>query len=313
MHTLAIIAPGAEDIARRVASELPDLTIAAVQAGDLAGAAAAVERADLLLAWRLPSELLRAATGLRWIQSFGAGVDHLVGVVAPGITITRVVDAFGPAMADFVVAHCYAVTVGVRRAQEQQRRKVWQCFEFPLLRELTAVVVGLGSIGREVCRLLRANGVRVLGVSRGGTPLAEAERTFAVDDLDLALPEAHFLILALPLTPASRGLIDARRLARLPRGAWLINVARGPLVVERDLLAALGDRTHPLAGAVLDVFDHEPLPADHPFWSLDNVAVTPHMSGPDDEVLIARQFVDNYRRFCSGQPMMGVVDRQRGY
>jgi phosphoglycerate dehydrogenase-like enzyme len=203
------------------------------------------------------------------------------------------------------------VTLDVRRVLEQQRRAEWRPFEFPLLRDRTAVVVGLGSIGRAVCSLLRANGVRVLGVSRGGQPVPEAERTLAVADLEQVLPEADFLVLVLPLTAESRGLVDRQKLARLPRHAWLINVGRGPLVVEQDLQAALD--TGDLAGAVLDVFDQEPLPADHPYWKLDNVIVTPHMSGPDDNALVANQFLENYRRLTSGQPLLGLVDRSRGY
>jgi phosphoglycerate dehydrogenase-like enzyme len=214
-------------------------------------------------------------------------------------------------MAEYVIGYCYAVTLGVRRVLDRQRRAEWRPFEFPLLRDQAAVVVGLGSIGREVCSLLRANGVRVLGVSRGGTPIPEVERALAVGDLEQVLPEADFLVLVLPLTAESRGLIDRQKLARLPRHAWLINVGRGPLVVEQDLLAAL--RAGDLGGAVLDVFDREPLPVDHPYWKLENVIVTPHMSGPDDNALVANRFIENYRRLTTGQTLLGLVDRSRGY
>jgi glyoxylate/hydroxypyruvate reductase A len=309
---LAILTPGAEEIRGYIEQAAPELEVAAPPRDDPEAVRRAVTEADILLAWRFPPELLAEASRLTWIQSFGAGVDHLMANEVPErVTITRLVDAFGPAMAEFVVGYCYAAILNVRRALEQQQRAEWRPFEVPLLRDRTAVVVGLGNIGRVVCSLLRANGVRVLGVSRGGQPVAEADRTVAVGDLDEVLPEAELLVLVLPLTPASRGLIDARKLARLPRQAWLINVGRGPLVVERDLLVALRDGT--LAGAVLDVFEQEPLPPDHPFWGLENVIVTPHMSGPDDNALVANQFLENYRRLKAGQPLLGLVDRSRGY
>ena len=312
MPRLVIYTPDPEEFRKYIAPGAPDLEIAIAPRDDLAAAVEMVREADFMLAWRIPPELLAAATRLRWIMSFGAGVDHLIGAPIPdGVTITRVVDVFGPAMAEFVVGYCYDAMLDVRRILEQQRRAEWTLFMAGRVRGKTAVVVGLGSIGREVCRLLATNGVRVLGVSRSGRPVGETARTFSVADLERVLPEADFLVLVAPLTPETRGLIGARQLALLPDGAWLVNVARGPLVVEADLLAAL--RQDRLGGAVLDVFDHEPLPADHPFWSMDNVIVTPHMSGPDEFELISNQLLENYARLKRGQPLIGTVDRERGY
>jgi glyoxylate/hydroxypyruvate reductase A len=312
MPKLVIYTPDPEEFERHIAPGAPDLEIAIAPSDDLDAAVEIVREADFMLAWRTPPELLAAATRLRWIMSYGAGVDHLVGAPIPAeVAITRVVDVFGPAMAEFVVGYCYAAMLDVRRILEQQRRAEWSLFWAKPLRDKTAVVVGLGSIGREVCRLLAANGVRVLGVSRSGRPDSAATQTFAVAELERALPEADFLVLVAPLTPETRGLIGARQLGLLPVGAWLINVARGPLVVEAELLAAL--REGELGGAVLDVFDREPLPTDHPFWRMDNVIVTPHMSGPDDFALISSQFVENYQRLKQGQPLLRTVDRERGY
>jgi glyoxylate/hydroxypyruvate reductase len=132
-----------------------------------------------------------------------------------------------------------------------------------------------------------------------------------VGRLDEALPKADFLVLVVPLTGESRGLIDARRLALLPPHAWLVNVGRGAVVREPDLIAAL--RAGSLGGAVLDVFEREPLPADSPLWTLENVVVTPHLSGPDDVPINAQRFLENYRRFKAGQPLEGVVDLERDY
>ncbi len=312
MPRLVIVTPDAEGFRAYISRQLPQLELAIAPSDDLRAAQALVREADMLLAWQLPPDLLTEAPRLRWVQSFGAGVDHLLAANLPaGVTITRIVDAFGPAMAEYVLGYCCATTLNIRRILEQQRRAEWKPFNASLLRGKTAVVVGLGSIGRDVCRLLDAAGLRVLGVSRSGRPLPEVKLTFRVDELERALPEADFLVLALPLTPATRSLLGARQLELLPPDAWLINIARGAIVIESDLLAAL--RRGAIGGAVLDVFEQEPLPPEHPFWRMDNVIVTPHVAGPDDTELIARQFVENYRRLESGQPLLGVVDRARGY
>ena len=312
MPKLVVYTPDPEEFQTHIARGAPDLEIAIAPRDDLAAAVEAVRDADYLLAWRIPPELLAAASRLRWIMSFGAGVDHLVGApIPPDVAITRVVDVFGPAMAEYVVGYAYAAMLDVRRILEQQRRAEWAPFRQGTLQGKTAVVIGLGSIGREICRLLGANGVRVLGVSRGGRPLPEAAETFKVADLERVLSEANLLVLVAPLTPETQGMIAARQLALLPAGAWLINVARGPLVLETDLLAALRDGH--LGGAILDVFDREPLPPDHPFWRLDNVIVTPHVAGPDEFEVISEQFVDNYHRLRAGQPLLRTVDRERGY
>jgi glyoxylate/hydroxypyruvate reductase A len=312
LQKLLIITPDADEYRAYITRALPQLDIAIAPDDDADAAKALAGQADMLLAWNFPPDLLAEAPRLRWVQSFGAGVDHLLGArIPPGVTITRVVDAFGPAMAEYVLGYCYATTLDVRRILEQQRRAEWKPFNATLLAGKTAVVVGLGNIGRPVCRLLGAAGLRVLGVSRGGQPAPETERTFKVDELDRVLPRADFLVLVLPLTPATRGLIGANQLALLPQHAWLINVARGPVVVEADLLAALERGS--LAGAVLDVFEQEPLPPEHPFWRMDTVIVTPHLAGPDEVATVAERFVDNYRRLQAGQPLRGVVDRSRGY
>jgi glyoxylate/hydroxypyruvate reductase A len=312
MPRLVIICPDAEAYEACIARELPELEIAVGPPDEPAAQRALVREADLLLAWRCSRDLLADAPRLRWIQSFGAGVDHLLDLeIPPGVIVTRIVGAFSASMAEYVVGYAFASRLQVRRILEQQRQAAWKPFNAPLLRGSTAVVVGLGSIGREVCRCLRAVGLRVLGVSRSGRPIDEADQTFPVEQLEAALPAADFLVLVAPLTPATRGLIGARQLARLPRHAWLFNLARGPLVVEQDLLAAL--RAGRLGGAVLDVFEREPLPPEHPFWSMEQVIVTPHLAGPDEVETVAEQFVANYRRFAAGEPLVGLVDLRRGY
>jgi glyoxylate/hydroxypyruvate reductase len=172
-------------------------------------------------------------------------------------------------------------------------------------------VVGLGSIGSEVARTLKAHGLTVIGVSRTGQPVGGLDEVHTVDQLDGVLPRADYLILVVPLTPETRGLIDGSRLSLLPKDAVLVNICRGAVVRESELIETL-ESGH-LRFAVLDVFEQEPLPQDSPLWSMENVIVTPHMSGPDDVPVNAARFLENYRRFQAGQPLEGQIDFERGY
>jgi phosphoglycerate dehydrogenase-like enzyme len=172
-------------------------------------------------------------------------------------------------------------------------------------------VVGLGDIGRTIARAARAFGMRVVGVSRSGRKVAEAQRVYRTRDLRSAIAGADFVALTVPLTDTTRGLIGTAELAAMRPSAWLINIARGPVVDEAALLDAL--RGNRLGGAVLDVFDEEPLPLDHPLWEFGNVVVTPHISGPSTPGEIAPIFNDNLRRYLTGRALRYGVDRKRGY
>jgi len=153
--------------------------------------------------------------------------------------------------------------------------------------------------------------MRVLGVTRRGRPVREAARVYPVSAMARALGEADFVVVLLPLTDATRGIVGAAALDAMKSTAWLINIARGAVVDEAALLAALEQKR--IAGAVLDVFDREPLPPSHPLWKLDNVVVTPHISGPSTPDEIAPIFNDNLARYLAGRPLRHVVDRVRGY
>jgi phosphoglycerate dehydrogenase-like enzyme len=171
--------------------------------------------------------------------------------------------------------------------------------------------VGLGDIGRDIARVAGALGMRVIGVTRRGRPVREAARVYPVGALNRALSEADFVAVLLPLTDDTRGIIGAGALAAMKPTAWLINIARGAVVDEPALLAALEKQR--IAGAVLDVFDREPLPPSHPLWKMDNVVVTPHISGPSTPDEIAPVFNDNLARYLAGRPLRYVVDRSLGY
>ena len=276
-------------------------------------AAGAVADAEILYAWKFPPQLYAKAGRLKWLQVMGAGVDWaLVPELPEHVQITRAPGVFGPWMAEYVLAWCLWVTQRMKPYRDAQRQRRWDDHVLPdRLGGKTLTIVGLGDIGRDIARAARGLGMRVLGVSRRGRPVREAARMYPVAAMTRALREADFVVLLLPLTPETRGIIGADALAAMKSTAWLINIARGAVADEGALMQALEQRR--IAGAVLDVFDREPLPPSHPLWKMDNVVVTPHISGPSTADALTPVFNDNLARYLAGRPLRHVVDRRRGY
>lgn len=276
-------------------------------------AAGAVADAEILYAWKFPPQLYAKAVRLKWLQVMGAGVDWaLVPELPEHVQITRAPGVFGPWMAEYVLAWSLWVTQRMKPYRDAQRQRRWDDHVLPdRLGGKTLTIVGLGDIGRDIARAARGLGMRVLGVSRRGRPVREANRMYPVAAMTRALREADFVVLLLPLTPETRGIIGADALAAMKSTAWLINIARGAVADEGALMQALEQRR--IAGAVLDVFDREPLPPSHPLWKMDNVVVTPHISGPSTADALTPVFNDNLARYLAGRPLRHVVDRRRGY
>jgi phosphoglycerate dehydrogenase-like enzyme len=242
----------------------------------------------------------------------GAGVERFLGPGLPaGVTVTRAAGIFGPWMAEYVLGWCLWVTQRMEAFRTRQRRRRWEPETPGRLRGSTLCLVGLGDIGRAVARAARAFGMTVVGVSRSGRRVPEADAVHPVGALARALARADFVAVTLPLTPETRGLIGPRALAAMKPTAWLVNVGRGPVVEEAALVAAL--RARRIGGAILDVFATEPLPRAHPLWGLDNAVVTPHISGPSTPAEVGALFDENLRRYLAGRPLRHVVDRRRGY
>jgi glyoxylate/hydroxypyruvate reductase A len=268
---------------------------------------------DVVWAWQLPPALYARAGRLVWVQAMGAGVDSvLVPELPDGVVVTRAPGLFGSWMAEYVLGWCLWVTQRVETYRHAQRARRWRSDVLPeRLGGRTLVVVGLGDIGRTIARFAAAIGMRVVGVSRTGRPAPGVARVYRPAALERAVAQGDFVVLVLPLTAATRGLVGARALGAMKPTTWLLNLGRGALVDEGALVRALRERR--LAGAVLDVFATEPLPAEHTLWTLDNVAVTPHIAGPDVPEDLARVFNDNLRRYLAGGRLRHVVDRRRGY
>lgn len=287
---------------------------------DAAGLENAIGEADALFLWDFFSRAVRdvwpQAQRLRWIHVAAAGVDTLLfdELRDSTVTVTNARGVFDRPIAEFVLASVMAHAKDARRSQDLQREHRWEHRESARVAGSSALVLGTGAIGREIARLLRAVGMEVRGAGRTardgdpdfGTVVASAELTAHAGWAD------HLVVVA-PLTEATRGLVDREVLAAMRPSAHLVNVGRGEIVVEDDLIAAL--TAGQLAAASLDVFATEPLPSDHPLWTTPGVSITPHMSGDAAGWLdtLARQFVDNALRWLDGQPLHNVVDKQLGF
>ncbi|MCF3973727.1 glyoxylate/hydroxypyruvate reductase A [Paracoccus sp. EGI L200073] len=245
----------------------------------------------------------------RLVQSLWAGVERIVTNPTLSQPLARMVD---PGLAQGMAEYC---TGWVMRAHLGMDRYVqdgtWRNGQIPpLASERDVVILGMGELGRAVAAMLAPIGFRLTGYSASGKPV-EGVEMLAGDALDEALERAAILVTLLPDTPQTRGLLDASRLARLPRGAWLVNPGRGTLIDDEALLAALDAGR--LAHAVLDVFRTEPLPPTHPFWTHPAVTVTPHIAADTRPETAAPVVADNLRRAMAGRPVRHLVDRQKGY
>jgi len=266
--------------------------------------------------WLPPAELFTVETGLRAVFNAGAGVERLLAMpsLPPDIPILRLVDAgMAPKMAEYVCFFVARITRGLDRFGGPQAVRDWNV-DRPRGTPPTVGVLGLGAIGAQIAQAVRLFGYPVRGWSRTAKTIAGVESFAGAGALDAFLSGTQILVDALPLTDATRDLLDRARLSQLPPGAHLINVGRAGTIVDDDLLALL-DSGH-LAGAVLDVFRTEPLPADHPFWNNPKVTVTPHLSGPTPREPAAQQIAQAIAQLERGVPstsLPGFVDRGRGY
>ena len=287
---------------------------------DADGLAEAVRGAQGLLLWDFFSTAVRdvwsEATDLEWIHITAAGVDTLLfdELRDSGVVVTNARGVFDRPLAEFVLGAVIAHAKDSRTSFELQARHEWRHRETRSITGATALVVGTGGIGREIAKLLRAAGLNVRGAGRRtATDDPDFGEIVSSAELPAVAGWCDHLILAAPLTAQTHGLVDAEVLAAMKPDAHLVNIARGPMVDEAALLKAL--HSNEIGGATLDVFDTEPLPADHPLWEAPNVTITAHMSadvvGWRDE--LAAQFVANTRRWLAGEPLHNVVDKKLGY
>jgi glyoxylate/hydroxypyruvate reductase len=284
--------------------------------------AALVAGAEILFDVYRPQsdDLPRRAPRLRWIQFSSSGIGGLVeqmGLTHSSIIVTNAAGVHATPLAEFVLFAMLYFAKQMPRVLADQRRHHWERFAVTNVRGATLGLVGLGAVGREIARLARAAGARVVATKRsaglGGTDIPDVEVVYSTDRLRELLAESDYLTLTLPHTRRTAGLIGKAELAAMKPGAVLINISRGTIVDEPALIEAL--RSGHLGGAALDVFAVEPLPAESPLWDLPNVLVTPHTMSTaigENELAVAL-FCDNLRRFLAGESLRNVFDRSRDY
>lgn len=253
---------------------------------------------------------------LRWVHALSAGVDGflLPQILEGKVLLTNSRGIHGIPISEHVFALMLAFSRGLNHFARHQAQKKWQRVTLTELRGKTLGIVGMGSIGSEIARLGAAFGMRVMAVKRSPGPAPEGvNRVVGTEGMEMVLKESDYLVLAVPLTPETRGMIGAAQLEQMKPTAVLINIARGEVVQEEQLVAALQQGV--IAGAGLDVFETEPLPADSPLWQLENCIITPHCAALSPQYMTRAidLFCRNLDAFLQGEPMPTLVDPGRGY
>jgi phosphoglycerate dehydrogenase-like enzyme len=272
-------------------------------------------RTEALMAYLVPPGLLPAMPRLRWAQVMTAGVEEWLALpdLPPRLTLTCARGTHAESMPENIIGALLYVAKPYAAAAANQKRATWVRTVAQPLTGRTLGILGLGVIGQRVARIASVLGMRVVGTRRRPEPLPDVAKVLAADRTPEVLAESDFVLLLLPATPETDNFINAERLSMMKPGAWLLNFGRGHLVKDDDLIAAV--KAKKIAGAVLDVFRQEPLPAEHPFWTTEGIIVLPHIGGPHPQRdrFVARLFADNLGRFLDGKPLREVVDRKTGY
>lgn len=303
------------------AIDLVHTSRAALEAGEVPDPGADVLLIETCGRKRHKDELPMAALAalvtprLRWLQSCSSGVGHILDLdlVPADVTITNAAGVHAAALAESVMAAILFRAKQLGRRIENQHARRWEELRCIELRGKSVCIIGTGQIGTAIARRARVFGLETLGVRRNAGPADGFDRVVDQHHLADALAPADFVVVACPLTSETEGMIGPRQLSAMKRGAYLINVARGLILQDQAVLAALDDGQ--LCGAFLDALYPEPLPVDHPYWSAPNVTVTPHDSHSSEYIgdNILELFCDNLRRWLGGESLRNQIDRSRGY
>ena len=279
--------------------------------------AESMKTAEVLLTWDLPTEnLAEVAPKLKWIHCIGAGVEHLCPMdwVPKGLIITNNKGAHADKAGEYALMAVLMLHNKMPAILSNQRNAKWSSLFSTPIEGKTVGLIGVGSIGGGAARQLANLPVHIIGVTRHGKPHPHVHEMVTIDQIDAVLPRMDYIFVSIPSTAETKGLFSRERLQRLKQGAGVINVGRGS-TMDYDALADLLRSGH-LSGAVIDVFEAEPLPADSPLWSAPNFVVTPHVSADDGDNYIPITldlFFNNLKRYIAGEPLMNVVKPELGY
>ncbi|MGW9331124.1 D-2-hydroxyacid dehydrogenase [Bosea sp. NPDC055594] len=274
-----------------------------------------LHEAEVMLVGNFESENLRErAPKLRWVQSIFAGVEKLAPSIPSDVVLTNGSGVHAPKAAEYGICALLMLNSNVPRFMASQRRRRWEPHFTPVIAGKTVVIVGTGKLGVALAAQARHFGMRAIGVSRRGLPVEGFDQVLPIGGLESVLPQADFLVSTMPNTPEARRRIGAPQFALLPKGAGFLSIGRGQAIDEPALIKAL--RSGHLGGAVLDVFEVEPLPEASPLWEMENVVISAHCAIDDLDAYLARAidiFIANLRRLLAGEPLENVVDTSLGY
>jgi phosphoglycerate dehydrogenase-like enzyme len=283
----------------------------------LSNAVGLVTHNDILKKPNFPlGTLAKNAPRLRWIHITGAGIEPLLPLdwLPEQTVLTNNSGVHAEKIRESSTMMLLMLNSRVPAIISNQRKGHWQQIFTPVIRGKSVLIIGVGAIGGAVAKAARQLGLRVLGVRRSGAPHEDIDQMFRTDEIDKVLPLADFVLVAAPLTPETRSLLNRARIGRMKEGASLINIGRAGVVDYVALGEALGEGK--LSGAVLDVYDPEPVPPSSPLWTFDNVIMMPHVSSDDEDQYLPKSFdlvFENIRRLLRGEELLNVVDRVRGY
>lgn len=312
--TVLISGAAADQYLALVRKRFPDLRV--LSAEDAESLARHITEADVLLAPDFPVDLFDKAYRLRWFQCSNAGIDSVLPIRdrIGDIIVTNARGIHGEIIADFVMAGITMMHWNFPRFIGEQSRKQWHPRDVAPLADRTLGVIGLGSIGAAISRRGKAIGMTVIGSKRDVTqPIAGVDKLFPPNRLAELLQLSDFVVLAVPHVLETIKLIGREQFQLMRRSAFLVNIARGSVIVESELIEEL--RAGTISGALLDVFEREPLPTDSPLWTMPNVIITPHVAGKisDYASRVFEIFGENLQRFLEKKPLRNVIDLKRGY
>ncbi|MEJ2129139.1 MAG: D-2-hydroxyacid dehydrogenase [Woeseiaceae bacterium] len=308
-HSVLIVSSDAEQLAGLIHTRDG---LAVATASDENEAIAAYDGQSILFGSPLLiSKVIADMPAVEWVQSTWAGNTPLLEIARRDYVLTGIKDVFGPQMSEYVIGYLLAHELRVAQRLLRQQRRQWCPEQSGRLAGKRMGVMGTGSIGQAIAIQAANFGVSATGLSRTGRPVAGFEHVFPVERIREFLPGLDYLVAVLPDTAETTHLLDAETLAMLPGHAVFVNVGRANVVDDNALVAALGEGK--LGGAVLDVFDEEPLPDESPLWDTPNLTITAHIAAVSYPELIVPIFLENYRRFTSNQEMMHIIDFEQGY
>lgn len=272
----------------------------------------AIPEAEIVFGVHLPPEFYKLAKNLKWIQSMWAGVENLLPSPVPSnVVITKPWGVFGQYISEYVFGYILANKIKMHEHAAAQAQFKWHRHPVEPVAGNCLAIAGVGDIGTDIARIGKSFGMVTWGLNCDGRPNQFIDKMFTPKDLTSFVAGADFLVLILPATKETSGMFNHEVFQQMKPSSFIINVGRGALINDAALIEAL--KHNRIAGAVLDVFTQEPLPKEHPFWHLPNCVITPHIGGPSLPLDITNCFINNFHRYRAGKPLLGLIDREKGY